>query len=398
MQPFEPESPKQVTTLSPQEQEHLNQVITEILTKYDHEVALSDRQADQQSVEEFTTQFVQQRDTLKNASQLLSSINRGFGTIDQINRYHQDLINAQNRGQSKVNWLKTMIKTATNIKDVRKIGKIVQEVQLALAESNNHYLASLLDENVDEVEIFTPMPERDFEGINEAIIVQDLLSEVQTNSLLNVISTAQTVESLTKKINDVDGNVIEVAKQCFEGDMGNDEETLVKKLATAGVMIADAEMPIQALDGVNASEIAMMVDMGITIAKIGYKVSQGKMTVGNAIEYIADRAIADTAVVISAIAKLKIEYVAAGMGAAVGAVFGPVGMTIGGFVGHGVGKVTGAYIAPKIEQGIKKVAQAAKPMVKQVVQKTVEVAKQAGKTITEGAKKVGKAIANFFGW
>lgn len=389
--PPEKQSSQKVTTLSPQEQEHLTQVINEILTKYDG-------QADKQSVEEFTTQFVQQREISTDTSELLSSINRGFGTIDQINGYHQDLINAQSGGQSKVNWLKTMIKTATNIKDVRKIGKIVQEVQTALAESNNHYLASLLDENIGDVEIFTPMPERDFEEINEAIIVQDLLSEVQTNSLLNVISTAQTVESLTKKINDVDGNVIEVAKQCFEGEMGNNEETLVKKLATAGVMIADAEMPIQALDGVNASEVAMIVDMGITLSKVGYKVSQGKMAVGKAIEYIADRAIADTAVVVSTIAKLKIEYVAAGMGTAVGTVFGPVGMAIGAFVGHGVGKVTGAYIAPKIEQGIKKVAQVAKPMVRQVVQKTVEVAKQAGKTITEGAKKVGKAIANFFGW
>ena len=389
--PTKPDSPNKVTTLSPQEQEHLNQVITEILTKYD-------RQANKKSVEEFTTQFVQQRDTLTDTSELLGSINSGFSTIDQINRYHQDLINAQNRGQSKVNWLKTMIKTATNIKDVRKIGKIVQEVQLALAESNNQHLASLLNENVDEVEIFTPMPERDFEGINEQIIVQDLLGEVQTNSLLTVISTAQTVESLTKKFNSVDGNVIEVAQNCFEGEMGNNEETLVKKLATAGVLIADAEMPIQALDGVNASEVAMMVDMGITIAKVGYKVSQGKMAVGKAIEYIADRAIADTALVVSTIAKLKIEYVAAGIGASVGTVFGPIGTVIGSFVGHGVGKVTGAYIAPKIEQGIKKVADVAKPRVAQVVQKTVEVAQKAGKAITEGAKKVGKAIANFFGW
>lgn len=64
MPPFEPESPKQVTTLSPQEQEHLNQVINEILTKYD-------RQVDQQSVEEFTTQFVQERDTIPDVNQVL---------------------------------------------------------------------------------------------------------------------------------------------------------------------------------------------------------------------------------------------------------------------------------------------------------------------------------------
>ena len=169
MSSFEPESPKQVTTLSPQEQEHLTQVINEILTKYDHEVALRDRQVDKQSVEEFTSEFVEQRDTLKDTNELLIEVNKGFTTIDQINQYHQDLINAQSKGKSKVSWLKTMIKTATNIKDVRKIGKIVQEIQSALAQSNNQYLTSLLDENVSDenietIEVFTPMPERDFEG------------------------------------------------------------------------------------------------------------------------------------------------------------------------------------------------------------------------------------------
>lgn len=238
------------------------------------------------------------------------------------------------------------------------------------------------------------MPQREFEGINEQIIVQDLLGEIQNNSLLNVISTAQTFESLTKKINAVDGNVIKVAQNCFEGEMGNNEETIVKKLATAGVFITDAQMPIQAIKGLNGSDIGMMVDMGITIAKIGYKITQGKMAVGKALEYIGDRAIADTAVVISTIAKVKIEYVAAGIGAAVGTVFGPVGMAIGSFVGHGVGKVTGAYIAPKIEQGIKKVAEVAKPIVKQVIQKTVEIAKKAGNTVKETAKKFWNWLTN----
>ncbi len=378
--PSEKESPNQVTTLSPQEQEHLTQVINEILTKYD-------RQVDKQSVEEFTSEFVEQRDIIKDVNTLLIEVNRGFDTIDQINDYHQDLINAQNKGKSKASWLKTMIKTATNIKDVRKIGKIVQEVQSTLAESNNEYLASLLDEKVEDVQIFTPIPEREFEGINEQAITQDLLGEVQNNSLLTIVSTAQTIQSLTDKTT-FDGNVSKVAKNCFEGELGNKDEVLAKKLVTAGVMVADAEFPIEALDGMNGAETAMVVDMGITIAKVGYKVAQGKMAVTKAVEYVYDRAIADTAVVISTIAKINIEYISATMGATVGTVFGPVGTVVGGFVGHGIGKVTGQYIAPAIQQGVKKVAKVAKSMVKQVVQKTVEVAQKAGNAIKKGAKKV----------
>lgn len=378
--PSEKESPNQVTTLSPQEQEHLTQVINEILTKYDHEV-------DKQTVEEFTSEFVEQRDTLKDTNKLLGEINKGFSTIDQINQYHQDLINAQSKGKSKASWLKTMIKTATNIKDVRKIGKIVQEVQSALAQSNNQYLASLLDEKEgnEDIEIFTPMPERDFEGINEQAITQDLLGEVQNNSLLTIVSTAQTIQSLTDKTT-FDGNVSKTAQNCFEGELGNNDELLVKKLATAGVMIADAEFPIEALDGMNGQEIGMMVDMGITITKVGYKLSQGKIKPMEAVEYICDRAIADTALVISTIAKVKIKYVSATIGASVGTIFGPVGMFVGGVVGYGVGKVTGKFIAPAIQQGVKKVAKVVKPMVKQVVQKTVKVDQKTGKAIKKGAK------------
>ena len=53
--PSEKESPNQVTTLSPQEQEHLTQVINEILTKYD-------RQVEKQSIEEFTSEFIGQKE------------------------------------------------------------------------------------------------------------------------------------------------------------------------------------------------------------------------------------------------------------------------------------------------------------------------------------------------
>lgn len=364
--------------ISPQQQEYLNQVISEILTKYDLQV-------DKQSVEDFISLFVEERDTIKDVKTLLGDINRGFTTIDQINEYHQDLINAQSKNKSKASWLKTMIKTTTNIKDVREISKIVQEVQSTLAKSNNQHLASLLeenvsDENVETVEVFTPMSERDFEGINEQAITQDLLGEVQSNSLLIILSTAKTFQSLNDNT-DFDSNVSEVAQNCFEGELGNNDELLVKKLATAGVIIVDAEFPIEALDGMKGAEIATIVDMGITIAKVGYKLSQGKMKAMEAVDYIYDRAIADTAVVISTIAKLKIEFVSATIGAAVGTVFGPVGIALGGFVGHGIGKVTGQYIAPKIQQGINKVAKVVKPMVKQVVQKTAEVVKETAKAV-----------------
>jgi hypothetical protein len=74
----------------------------------------------------------------------------------------------------------------------------------------------------------------------------------------------------------------------------------------------------------------------------------------------------------------------------VGTVFGPVGMMIGGFVGHGIGKVTGAYIAPKIRQGVQKLREVATPVIKNVVQKVQKTVEK----VKEGAKKLWNWLTN----
>lgn len=268
-------------------------------------------------MEVFCTDFVQQRDKIIDPSIVIGNVNRGLNTIDSLESSHRDLIDAQNRGKSKLSWLKANIKAITHINDVRKIVEIVQSIQAELAKSNNQHLSSLLAE---DVEVFPEMPAREFTGINEQIAVQELLGEVQNNSLLTTISCAQQIESVVEHFNTNNENVSEVAKNCFEGELGNDSELVAKKLVTCGVIVADNEFPIEALDGMDAPQIATVVDMGVTVAKEGYKLAQGKMQLTKAMEYIYDRAVADIEVVTKTVVQLKSQLMGTQIGAMIGSI------------------------------------------------------------------------------
>lgn len=363
--------------ISVAEKEYAARVISEILTKYD-------RQVDKQDVNEFCTEFVEQRDGLKETDKVICEINDGLEAIDSIESFHQDLIAAQNKGTSKLSWFKATIKSITNIQDTRKIAKIVGEVQSELAKANNKQLSSLLNENI---EVFSPVRE----STNEQAIFSETIGSAQNNSLLTTVSIGEQVESLIKDVDSSNDNSVSIAKQYFEDDF-DDNDLVIKKLVTSGFIVAKDELNIEALHDVNATGIAVMVDMGMTLAKVGYKVAQGKMKVAKAMEYIADRAIADTGVIIQNIVKVKSTLAGTRIGALVGAAFGPVGTAIGAVAGAAVGNLAGNQIAQGIKTGFKEVRKVAKNKVKQVVEKTVEAVENTAKAVTSTVEKVCNAI------
>jgi uncharacterized protein YcfJ len=363
--------------ISDQEKEYAARVVSEILTKYDAQV-------DKQDVKEFCTEFVEERDGLKETNKVISEVNDGLEAIDSIESFHRDLIDAQNQGKSKLSWFKATIKSITNIKDTREIAKIVGEVQSELAKTNNKQLSSLLNE---DVEVFSPVRE----PTNEQAVFSKTISSIQNNSLLNTVSIVQQAESLVKNVGSGNDNSISIAKQYFEDDFDNDD-LVIKKLVTSGFIVAKEEFHIEALHDIDATGIAVMVDMGMTLAKVGYKVAQGKMKVAKAIDYIADRAIADTGVVIQHIAKVKSTLAGAKVGAVVGSIFSPIGAAVGAVVGATVGKLAGNRIAQEVKTGIKKVANVAKNKVKEVVEKTVKAAENTAKAVTNGVKKLWNTV------
>lgn len=379
--------------MSPQDQEYFKKVILEVLTKYDSQV-------DQKSVTDFVTDFVQQREHIQDVNNVLSSINSAFSTIDSINYYHQGLINAQKKGTSRVSWLKATIKTATNIKDVRKIGKIVQEVQASLAKSNNQYLSEFLGE---DIEIFQPIPEREFLGIHEQAMTQELLDEIQNNSLMSLISTEQTIESLSNKINIINPDPLEIINNFFEGDLGDTDESLVTKLVTSSIIIANAELNIPELHDIDPVGIAAMVDFGLTFTKVSYKLGQGKITMARAMDYLYDRSIADIGIVIGNLAKIKTKYITTFVGATIGSfIFPVVGTVIGGTVGAIVGEIAGEKIKKGVRTGAKKIGSVAKKEVPKVVERAFEKVKQIGTQLQERGKKLqekaNKTLNSVISW
>lgn len=379
--------------MSPQDQEYFKKVILEVLTKYDSQV-------DQKSVTDFVTDFVQQREHIQDVNNVLTSINSAFSTIDSINYYHQGLINAQKKGTSRVSWLKATIKTATNIKDVRKIGKIVQEVQASLAKSNNQYLSEFLGE---DIEIFQPIPEREFLGIHEQAMTQELLDEIQNNSLMSLISTEQTIESLSNKINIINPDPLKIINNFFEGDLGDTDESLVTKLVTSSIIIANAELNIPELHDIDPVGIAVMVDFGLTFTKVSYKLGQGKITMAKAMDYLYDRSVADTAIVLGNLTKIKTKYITTAVGAAIGsAIFPVVGTVIGGTVGAIVGEIAGEKIKKGVRTGAKNFGSVAKKEVPKVVERAFEKVKQVGTQLQEGGKKflekANKTLNSVISW
>lgn len=379
--------------MSPQDQEYFKKVILEVLTKYDSQV-------DQKSVTDFVTDFVQQREHIQDVNNVLSSINSAFSTIDSINYYHQGLINAQKKGTSRVSWLKATIKTATNIKDVRKIGKIVQEVQASLAKSNNQYLSEFLGE---DIEIFQPIPEREFLGIHEQAMTQELLDEIQNNSLMSLISTEQTIESLSNKINIINPDPLKIINNFFEGDLGDTDESLVTKLVTSSIIIANAELNIPELHDIDPVGIAAMVDFGLTFTKVSYKLGQGKITMARAMDYLYDRSIADIGIVIGNLAKIKTKYITTFVGATIGSfIFPVVGTVIGGTVGAIVGEIAGEKIKKGVRTGAKKIGSVAKKEVPKVVERAFEKVKQVGTQLQERGKKflekANKTLNSVISW
>ncbi|WP_107668995.1 hypothetical protein [Cyanothece sp. BG0011] len=138
----------------------------------------------------------------------------------------------------------------------------------------------------------------------------------------------------------------------FEGELGNDSELVAKKLVTCGVIVADNEVPMEALEGMDAPQIAIVVDMGITIAKVAYKLAQGKMQVNKAMDYIYDHFVAAIGTVTQAVVQLQTQLMGTQIGAILGSIFGPVGTLLGGIAGGVLGRLAGNPIAQSIKKGV----------------------------------------------
>lgn len=354
-------------------------VITEVLTKYDCEV-------DHKKIEQFTENYARDRGSIKDISSFLGKINISFDAIDTIHEYHNSLINAQAQSTSKSGWLRSIIMNLTSIKDLQKVDQVTRDVQNILIKSNNNLLSLMLNQ---KVEVF------DAHNLHSSNIshyqdnITELLGDIQNSSYINTVSSAQQFELICNKLTLFpDQNVLTVVNNFFEGDLGNADESIIAKLIAFAFMLADEEVPIDGIHDLDPTGIAVMVDSGVIYPKIAYQLSKGKISIQRALEYIYERSIADSGLLLAAMLKAKTFTITTATCAAIGMSFGPIGGVIGGLVGASVSKVAGSTVKKGIKEGIKKIHEATKERVTQIIDKTIKAAEYVGQKV----EKVGRNV------
>lgn len=133
----------------------------------------------------------------------------------------------------------------------------------------------------------------------------------------------------------------------------------------------------KALKGTPVGIITTVVCCAVENIKTILKFVRGEITLGEAIEEMADT-------VASTICGTILAVKGATIGATLGTIFGPVGTFVGGVVGGLVGYMVGSKIGSMIVGGIKKVGEYAG----EVLSKTFESAKTIATTFTNGVKSV----------
>jgi hypothetical protein len=339
-------------------------IITEILVEYD-------RQHQTKDVEEFCSEILQQRKKSDDLD-VEATVKQVSGTIDQIDEYYRDVRGAQRKGKSKVKWLEETLNELVDEKKTEERDKIIREIHEALSEANDRASQSILTH--EQASVSRPVPDYTFEDINATIISGILDKEIQTVAGFSAILLA---DRLQPEPDDQDRE-LGVAKKYFEDELHSKIDSDIKKVVSVGTIIAREEGFIPALEGTSVPEIASMVDIALSTAKVAYKVAVGRLNPLEAMGRLYDR----TTAVVCTLTRWKSKAVGwvAGtkIGAAIGTVFGPVGTAVGAVAGGVVGKVAGSRVGRAISRGVKKVAR---------------VAKTAVKKVWEGAKKAVSSFA-----
>ncbi|NEP50426.1 MAG: hypothetical protein F6K65_17060 [Moorea sp. SIO3C2] len=362
--------------IPPQGRKTTEQIISEILVNYQE-------YREQDNIQHFCKDVIEKRQGIKDKTKTLTDLNNALDTIDMIDSYHQSLISAQEQGKSKVNWLESTLEEITDRESVRKRSEIVQEIQESLVFANNQQLASLSGETTD---VYTPLKEIEIEGINNPrVMEQQVLDDLQNNSMLSSISMAQQFDTLLDPLNlDYFDNFsfLDVADNYLNQYLSPLDNTF-KQLVTLGTLVAKEEGHLGILEEVDIAEIAAMIDMGLTLPQIGYKLGKGEITLIEAVEDLYDRQVAATCTLVSLNTKAIDWLSGTTIGATVGTVFGPIGTAVGGMLGSVTGKIAGKKIGQTIATGIKKVANFGKKAVTKTVKKAWAGAKSFGRAFSK---------------
>ena len=308
-------------------------------------------------------------------------------TIELVDKNYKDLQKAKEDGKTRTQWLQDKVDVVVKDLSSDAKNKFVQEIKTNLDTSNNDMLIEVFDETVD---LSKKLPNAKYEDLNKKVIIDDFSRQLKDNTVLGAIINEDGKFEIDTKHKE-----IKAVKEYFEAKLDSDYDKQFKTAVSVATEIAkNKDLLPPSLKDKTPEEISMIVDKGVTSAKIAYKLANGELNAMDAVEYTIDR---NTAILNSAIVTATAKYggVAGGkVGGFIGSIFGPAGTIAGTAIGTVVGRFAGNFVGGLINKGVKKIASVAKSVASSVVSGVTSVVKSVGSAISSACS----SVASFFGF
>lgn len=299
-------------------------------------------------------------------------------TIEVIAENFDDLQQSKAQGTSRTEWLKEKLDDTIHKHHIAHTEEFIGEIKDSLKESNIQIGREVFG---TEIDISKPLKSEQYKDLNKTAIVNDFQEEIKTNTLLGAVIFEQGKISV-----DETHKEIKAVKEYFFTKLDAPQDKQFKKaISTATVIAQKNQLLPKQLSDKTPAEISIIVDKGVTAAKVAYKVAQGDLSPIDAVEYTIDRNVAILNTIITETTTRIGGEVGTKVGATLGSVFGPVGTIIGAKIGRQVGKVGGYAVGQMIEKGVKTVASAVK-----------SVASSAWSGVKSVCSSVGSWVSSWF--
>ncbi|MGB1262408.1 MAG: hypothetical protein ACPG52_05810 [Cognaticolwellia sp.] len=321
-----------------------------------------------------------QKNTTLNVDETRLTVEKISSTIDLINHNFASLQQSKEQGKSRTSWLVERLEETISKYDIDNKNELISEIKDSLQLANNKIGENVFDSTLGDL---SPLFSNSFDDINKIAIVKNLQEEIQTNTLLGAVIIENGAVVLNENITEV-----KAVKEYFEAELDSSKDALFKKAITTLTILAQKQNLISLGNSSDTpEELSMMVDKGVTQAKVAYKLGKGELSPIDAIEYTVDRNVVILNSAITTTCSRVGGKIGAKLGAIVGSVFGPSGTLIAGRIGDVIGKKAGYVVGKYVGEGVKKVATVAK-----------SVATNAWNSVKSTVSNVTSKVKSWFGF
>lgn len=340
-----------------------------------------DKKPDEMGLEEFLIDELKNSKIFRSIDEIKETISEISSTIDLADEQFHSLRQSKAKGISSVVWLRDIIGKAIEKFPSAEQNNIIRETKNALKKANGDLFSLLYGVEMPNG-LSDPIKNYEFKDINATVIVQNLKKELENNTFLGAITFD---EGFGIKV-DAKHREIKAVKDYFTTKLDSLEDKQIKKVVIAAAEIAKKN-GFGPLVGKSTTEVALIVDRGLTTAQLAYKIGKGEMTPTDVSDYLIDRTASTISTAIIKTCQTVGSEVGKGIGTAIGAVFSPAGAAVGAIIGRTVGHIAGTAVGEVVANGLRKIATVAREITSKAVEKV------GGKV-----KELLKPIASFLGF